>query len=57
MGRGSSIFDMDAIGRVTDLVMRRVLEPGMYWVIDHPIVTVLAVGALVYWAMRGYRIL
>ena len=51
------MFDSASIERVTDLILRRVLEPGMYWVIDHPVVTVLAVGALVYWAMRGYRIL
>lgn len=57
MARADSIFNMDSIGRLTDIFIRRVLEPGMYWVIDHPIVTVAAVVLLVYWSVRGYRML
>jgi hypothetical protein len=37
--------------------VRYVFEPGLEWVIDHPIISVLVVVALVYWSVRGYRIL
>jgi hypothetical protein len=48
---------MDRLSRLLDLLLRYVLEPGVNWVIDHPIISVLAVVALVFWSMRGYRML
>jgi hypothetical protein len=48
---------MDRIDKYFDLTMRYALEPGVNWVIDHPIVSVLVVVALVYWSVRGYRML
>lgn len=48
---------MDRIGKYFDLAMRYVLEPGVNWVIDHPIISVAVVVALVYWSVRGYKIL
>jgi len=48
---------MDRIEKYFDLTMRYALEPGVNWVIDHPILSVLVVVALVYWSVRGYRML
>ncbi len=48
---------MDRIDKYFDLTMRYALEPGVNWVIDHPILSVLVVVALVYWSVRGYRML
>jgi hypothetical protein len=48
---------MDRINKYFDLTMRYALEPGVNWVIDHPILSVLVVVALVYWSVRGYRML
>jgi len=48
---------MDRIDKYFNLTMRYALEPGVNWVIDHPIVSVLVVVALVYWSVRGYRML
>lgn len=46
---------MKHIEKIFDFLMRNILEPSLQWVIDHPIVTVAAVVALIYWAVRGYR--
>jgi hypothetical protein len=40
-----------------DLSLRYVFEPGLNWVIDHPAVAVVAVVGLVYWSVRGYRMI
>jgi len=48
---------MHRIDKYFDLTMRYALEPGVNWVIDHPILSVLVVVALVYWSVRGYRML
>ena len=38
-----------------NFTVRYVFEPGLYWVIDHPAIAVVAVVVLVYWSVRGYR--
>jgi hypothetical protein len=48
---------MDRINKYFDLAMRYILEPGVNLVIDHPIISVAVVVALVYWSVRGYRML
>jgi hypothetical protein len=48
---------MDRLHKFLDLSLRYVFEPGLDWVLAHPIVSVVVVVALVYWSMRGYRIL
>ncbi len=48
---------MDRLSKFYDVTMRYVLEPGVDWVIDHPIISVAVVVLLVFWSMRGYRIL
>jgi len=48
---------MDRLEKLFDLSVRYVFEPGLEWAIAHPIVSVAVVVALVYWSVRGYRIL
>ncbi|MGE5302565.1 MAG: hypothetical protein ACM3TN_04505 [Alphaproteobacteria bacterium] len=48
---------MDEISKVIDLGLRYVFEPGLNWVLDHPIISLVIVVGLVYWAARGYRML
>jgi hypothetical protein len=48
---------MDRISKYFDLTMRYVLEPGVNWVIAHPILSLIVVVALVFWSVRGYRML
>lgn len=48
---------MDRLGKFFDLTLRYVFEPGLNWVLEHPIISVVVVVTLVYWAVRGYRIL
>ena len=48
---------MDQISKVIDLGLRYVFEPGLNWVLDHPIISLLIVVGLVYWSARGYRML
>ena len=44
-------------GKLIDSILFNVLEPSLAWAIAHPIVSVVVVVVLVYWAMRGYRML
>jgi hypothetical protein len=48
---------MDRLGKFFNLTLRYVFEPGLNWVLEHPIISVVVVVTLVYWAVRGYRIL
>jgi hypothetical protein len=48
---------MDRIENFFDVAMRYVFEPGLNWVLQHPIVSVVVVVALVYWSVRGYRMM
>ena len=48
---------MDQISKLIDLGLRYVFEPALNWVLDHPIISLLMVVGLVYWAARGYRML
>jgi len=48
---------MNRIEKFFDLVMRHVFDPGLSWVLEHPIISVVVVVALVFWAVRGYRML
>jgi hypothetical protein len=48
---------MDKISKLIDLGLRYVFEPGLNWVLDHPIISLLVVVGLVYWSARGYRML
>jgi len=48
---------MDRLEKLFDYTLRYALEPGLNWVIAHPIVSVIVVFVLVYWSVRGYRML
>jgi len=48
---------MDRLEKIFGYALRYVFEPSLNWVIDHPIISVLFVITLVYWSVRGYRIL
>jgi multidrug efflux pump subunit AcrB len=48
---------MDRIENAFDVAMRYVFEPGLNWVLQHPIVSVVVVVALVFWSVRGYRMM
>ena len=48
---------MDRINKAFDLMLRYVFEPGLNWVLEHPFISVVVVVVLVYWSVRGYRIL
>jgi hypothetical protein len=48
---------MIRLNRVFDGAVRYVVEPGLNWVIDHPFISVAAVAILVYWSVRGYRMI
>lgn len=48
---------MDHFNKVVDYSVRNILEPGLNWVMNHPIVSVVAVVALIYFSVRNYRML
>lgn len=48
---------MNHLERIFDLSLRHVFEPGLHWVVDHPVVSVAVVAVLIYWSVRGYRML
>ena len=48
---------MDRIEKVFDLALRYVFDPGLNWVLAHPIISVVVVVGLVYWAVRGYKMM
>jgi len=48
---------MDRLEKFFDYTLRYALEPGLNWVIAHPIISVIVVFVLVYWSVRGYRML
>jgi hypothetical protein len=56
-GRTKRGLGMDRIENFFDVAMRYVFEPGLNWVLQHPIVSVVVVVALVYWSVRGYRMM
>ena len=48
---------MREAAQLLDWLRRYVFEPGLDWVLEHPIVSVLVVIGLIYWSVRGYRML
>jgi hypothetical protein len=43
--------------RAIEYIMRNLFEPGLQWTLNHPIISIVIVGVLIYWAVRGYRML
>jgi hypothetical protein len=48
---------MDKLGKVLDYSLRYVFEPALHWVIDHPVISVAVVVAMIFFAARNYRML
>lgn len=48
---------MNQLERLFDLSLRHVFEPGLNWVIDHPIISVMVVAVMIYFSVRNYRML
>ena len=48
---------MDRFNKLIDYLSRHVFEPGLNWAIEHPIVSTVAVVALIYFSVRNYRML
>ncbi|MGE5219941.1 MAG: hypothetical protein ACM3SP_23310 [Chloroflexota bacterium] len=45
------------MGKFIDYVVVNIFEPSLEWVLNHPIISVLAVGALIFFSVRNYRML
>lgn len=45
------------MGRFLDYVFSNVFEPALGWVLNHPIISGVAVLALIYVSVRNYRML
>jgi hypothetical protein len=43
--------------RAIDYVVRNLFEPALEWSLNHPVLSVIIVGVLIFWAVRGYRML
>lgn len=48
---------MKHLEKFYNLSLRHVFEPGLNWVIDHPIISVAVVVVLIYFSVRNYRML
>jgi hypothetical protein len=46
-----------SMNRGVDYVVQSIFEPALNWVLDHPIVSVVVVGALIFFSVRNYRML
>jgi len=45
------------MSRFVDYVLFNVFEPALGWVLNHPIISGIAVLALIYFSVRNYRML
>ncbi|MBM2803406.1 MAG: hypothetical protein HW419_1299 [Deltaproteobacteria bacterium] len=48
---------MDKFGKAIDYSSHYVFEPALQWVINHPIISVVVVVVMIYFAVRNYRML
>jgi len=49
--------DAKVMGRAVDSIMINIFEPCLNWALSHPIVSVVVVGALIFFACRNYKML
>jgi hypothetical protein len=40
-----------------EYLVENIMEPSLEWVLDHPIVSVVIVAALIFFSVRNYRML
>lgn len=45
------------MGRFIDYLHYNIVEPVFSWVLNHPVLSVLAVAALIFFSVRNYRML
>lgn len=45
------------MGKAVDYILINLFEPALNWSLSHPIISVVVVGALVFFACRNYRLL
>lgn len=45
------------MGRFIDYLFNNIFEPALAWVLNHPIVSVVVVGLLIFVSVRNYRML
>jgi hypothetical protein len=45
------------MGQIVDYLLSHVLEPALHWTLNHPFISLVVVGALVYFSCRNYRML
>jgi len=48
---------MDKFDKAIDYSLKYAFEPALHWVINHPIISVVVVGLLIFFAVRNYRML
>ena len=45
------------MGKAVDYVLINLFEPALNWSLQHPLISVVVVGALIFFACRNYRML
>lgn len=45
------------MGKFIDAIFIHVFEPALQWAINHPILSVVVVGAMIFFACRNYKML
>jgi len=45
------------MAKAIDYIVQSIFEPSLTWVLNHPIISLLAVAALIFFAARNYRML
>jgi hypothetical protein len=48
---------MDHLNRFLELALSHVFEPGLNWVLNHPLISVVVIAVLIYFSVRNYRML
>jgi len=45
------------VGKAVDYILINIFEPCLNWALSHPLVSLVVVGALIYFACRNYRMI
>lgn len=45
------------MGKAVDYILINIFEPCLNWALSHPILSVIIVGALIFFACRNYRMI
>ena len=45
------------VTKLIDYMVYNIFEPSLSWVLNHPVISLLAVGALIFFSVRNYRML